>query len=91
MHKVLEQRNGPRHAPFAQKLALGWVIVGNVCLDGAQKTFEVNAFKTSIFVNECPSQMRPCENNIQIKEKFCNYNEHITSLAPSLTQKLYIT
>nr|XP_055046841.1 uncharacterized protein LOC129432444 [Misgurnus anguillicaudatus] len=84
VHKVLEQRNGPRHAPFAQKLALGWVIIGDVCLDGAHKPCEVNTFKTSIFMNGRPSQMEPCENNIQIKEKFCHYNEHLTSLAPSL-------
>nr|XP_055056164.1 uncharacterized protein LOC129440699 [Misgurnus anguillicaudatus] len=84
VHKVLEQRNGPRHAPFAQKLALGWVVIGDVCLDGAHKPCKVNTFKTSIFMNGRPSQTEPCENNIQIKEKFCHYNEHLTSLAPSL-------
>lgn len=26
VHNVLEQHNGPPHAPFAQKIALGWVI-----------------------------------------------------------------
>lgn len=29
-HKALDQRNGPPNAPFAQKLPLGWVIVGDI-------------------------------------------------------------
>lgn len=32
VHKVRKQVNGPRDAPYAQKLDSGWVIVGNVCL-----------------------------------------------------------
>ncbi|RXN11518.1 hypothetical protein ROHU_029945 [Labeo rohita] len=91
VHKVLEQRNGPPHAPFAQKIALGWVIVGDVCLNGAHKPAEVNAFKTSIFMNGRHSQMRPCPKNIKINEKFCTYNEHKTSLTSPLEQKLKTT
>lgn len=37
LHKVREQCNGPHNAPFAQRLDLGWVIVGDVCLNGAHK------------------------------------------------------
>ncbi|RXN36772.1 hypothetical protein ROHU_002657 [Labeo rohita] len=38
VHKVREQISGPGDAPFAQRLDLGWVVVGDVCLGGrAQK------------------------------------------------------
>ena len=34
-HKVREQIDGPENAPFAQRLDLGWVIIGESCLDAA--------------------------------------------------------
>ncbi|KAL0146553.1 hypothetical protein M9458_058184 [Cirrhinus mrigala] len=50
VHKVLEQRSGPPHAPFAQKLALGWVIVGDVCLNEQKlKTTHIKSNMTDIF------------------------------------------
>eukprot|EP00794_Sanderia_malayensis_P003872 gene3872-4415_t len=32
-HKVREQIEGPENAPFAKRLDLGWVIIGESCLD----------------------------------------------------------
>ena len=32
-HKVREQIEGPENTPFAQRLDLGWVIIGESCLD----------------------------------------------------------
>lgn len=38
VHKrVGEQINSPGNSPFAQKLDMGWVVVGDVCLDGLHK------------------------------------------------------
>jgi hypothetical protein len=31
-HHIFDQRVGPRKSPFAQKLRLGWVIVGEACI-----------------------------------------------------------
>ncbi|KAK2549568.1 hypothetical protein P5673_029955 [Acropora cervicornis] len=31
--KVRDFRNGPRGAPWAQKISLGWTIIGQMCLD----------------------------------------------------------
>ncbi len=31
-HHVLDQRIGPNRSPYAQKLSLGWVIIGETCL-----------------------------------------------------------
>lgn len=36
VHKVRSQINGPHNAPYAQRLDLGWVIVGDVCLGRTQ-------------------------------------------------------
>ena len=37
IHKIHKSRNGSKNAPWAQRLDLGWVIIGNACLDGAYK------------------------------------------------------
>ncbi|XP_057694147.1 uncharacterized protein LOC130917078 [Corythoichthys intestinalis] len=37
VHKVREQINGPDNAPYAQRLDLGWVIIGDVCLGTVHK------------------------------------------------------
>ncbi|XP_037609979.1 uncharacterized protein LOC119478948 [Sebastes umbrosus] len=74
-HKVLEQRNGPLHAPFAQRLALGWVIVGEVCLDGAHRPSPVNTFRTYILDNGRASLMSPCPNKINVKESFSHTHQ----------------
>lgn len=69
VHKVCEQRNGPHNLPYAQRLDLGWVIVGELCLGGAHKTEEVNAYKTHVLQNGRSSFLKPCTNNIYIKER----------------------
>ncbi|XP_030582792.1 uncharacterized protein LOC115778696 [Archocentrus centrarchus] len=69
VHKVRSHCNGPHNAPYAQRLDLGWVIIGDVCLKGAHKP-NVNAFKTSILENGRPSFFRPCVNHISVKERF---------------------
>ncbi|XP_032416936.1 uncharacterized protein LOC116718815 [Xiphophorus hellerii] len=69
-HKVIDQRNGPLNAPFAQRLALGWVIVGDVCLGGAHKPDYANVFKTNFLDNGRPSHFLPCMNAIQVAEGF---------------------
>ena len=37
LHKVRESRNGKGNSPWAQRLDLGWVILGNACLEGVHK------------------------------------------------------
>lgn len=68
-HKVIEQRNGPPRAPFAQRLALGWVIIGDVCINGVHKPSPVNSFRTYILENGRSSLMSPCLSKIDVKER----------------------
>lgn len=68
VHKVREQISSPGDAPFAQRLDLGWVIIGDVCLGGAHRTQEVRSYKTAIFENGRTSYLQPCNNQIKVKE-----------------------
>ncbi|XP_057700851.1 uncharacterized protein LOC130921225 [Corythoichthys intestinalis] len=68
-HKVRGQVNGPNNAPHAQRLDLGWVVIGDVCLSGAHKP-TLNSFKTNVLNSGRPTFLSPCENTIVIKEKY---------------------
>ncbi|XP_059840948.1 uncharacterized protein LOC132402218 [Hypanus sabinus] len=47
VHKVRQQVNGPHDAPFAQRLDLGWVVIGEVCLGNVHKP-TVSTLKTNV-------------------------------------------
>ncbi|XP_023805499.1 uncharacterized protein LOC110017230 [Oryzias latipes] len=67
VHKVRSQINGPHNAPFAQKLDLGWVIVGDVCLGSIHQPSEVTSLKTHILTNGRTTLFPPCENHFNVK------------------------
>ncbi|KAI3354716.1 hypothetical protein L3Q82_004500, partial [Scortum barcoo] len=69
-HKVRKQLNGRHNDPYAQKLDLGWVIIGDVCLSSAHKPTEVSALKTHVLDNGRPSFLTPCDNRFNVKENF---------------------
>lgn len=60
-HHVLEQIIGEDNEPFAQKLRLGWVIVGEVCHGSVHASKTVNVRKTYILNNERPSLFKSCD------------------------------
>lgn len=68
-HHVYEQCIGPRSSPFAQRLNLGWVIVGDVCLGTTHAPDNrVNVNKTCILNNGRPSTFELCQNTFHLKE-----------------------
>ncbi|KAK3084088.1 hypothetical protein FSP39_007909 [Pinctada imbricata] len=67
-HYVQEQIIGPMETPFAQKLCLGWVIVGEVCLDKRHTPETVRSFKTNVFRDGRGSIFEPCNNDLNIQE-----------------------
>ncbi|XP_063449024.1 uncharacterized protein LOC134728358 [Mytilus trossulus] len=69
-HHVLEQIIGPRNAPFAQKLPLGWVVIGNMCLDRINTPDDVNAYLTHIAPDCQASILQPCAYNHDDHESF---------------------
>jgi len=70
VHRVFDQRVGPGNSPYGQKLSLGWVIIGEVCLGKVHRTQSVNVKKTYILNNGQPTLFPPCDNNFTVKE--CN-------------------
>lgn len=46
-HKVRQQVSGPHNDPFAQRLDIGWVGIGEVCLGNVHKR-TVSTFKTNV-------------------------------------------
>jgi len=69
VHKVRKQYNGPNNAPYAQRLDLGWVIVGEVCLSGAHKSNSIDVYKTNILHDGRTSFLSPCASVIHANEK----------------------
>ncbi len=67
-HYVFHQITGPKKTPFAQKLELGWVIIGDVCLGKVHRPDLVRVMKTSVLNNGRTTQFNPCENHFQVKE-----------------------
>ncbi|KAL0168120.1 hypothetical protein M9458_036342, partial [Cirrhinus mrigala] len=74
IHKIRKQINGPSNAPFAQKLDLGWVVIGDVCLGTAHRPSSVNAFKTYILENGRPSYLPPCRSHLHVKDPTQSYS-----------------
>lgn len=68
VHQILEQRTGPVRSPFAQRTMLGWVVVGDVCIDGRHPPDSVNSFKTYVSMAGRPSLLKPCPNTLSVHE-----------------------
>ena len=63
LHKVRESRNGRGNMPWAQRLELGWVFLGNACLDGVHQPITPSTFATNI---ERASIFEPCPNKFEV-------------------------
>ena len=89
--KVRGFRNGPRGAPWAQRLTLGWTITGQMCLDLAGGPVHALVRRTNLrLVKEIaslelrPSQsdmesleLVPCPNRFRIKESLTEQEERL--------------
>ena len=72
-HKVRQQINGPHDAPFAQRLDLGWVVIGEVCLGNVHKP-TVNSYKTHVLDSGRHSIFQPCTSFMHVKETPPSFN-----------------
>ena len=66
-HYVRDQRTGET-SPYAQKLNLGWVIIGESCLSKTHAGVTVVVNKTHLLQNGRSSIMKPCDNYFAVKE-----------------------
>lgn len=75
LHKVRKHVNGPPDAPYAQKLDLGWVVMGNVCLGNAHKPLCVNTLFTNALEGNRPTLFKPCPGILNVKERYCSESD----------------
>lgn len=68
-HHVLDQRVGEEGLPYGQKLPLGWVIIGDVCLGKVHQPDMINVNKTSILMNGRSTHLQPCESEFIVEEE----------------------
>jgi len=81
--KVREFRNGPRGAPWAQRLALGWTISGQMCLDFPSGPAHVLTRLTSLSAaaeriretGDKNYELVPCPNQFKVEDPIL---EHVT-------------
>lgn len=74
---------GPPNAPYAQRLDLGWIIVGDVCLGTVHKPSEVNVYKANVLNNGRVSFFRPCPKSIHMKEDYEGRAQHHNTTLPA--------
>ena len=79
-HHVHDQRIGPRGSPYAQRLSLGWAIIGETCLGKGHGTDSVNVKKTYLLKNGRPSIFQPCNNEFVVRETYLNPGKVGTSV-----------
>lgn len=99
VHKVRKQINGRNNEPFAQKLDLGWVVVGDVCVNGMHGPPTVSSMKTYISDSGRPSTFLECENKIKVRDLYTERSDtlsvfsrtiHDHQLAPSIEDKRFL-
>jgi hypothetical protein len=73
-HHVMDQKIGASNMPYAHKLPLGWVIVGETCLGSSHITNNVNVNKTYIVGDGRASILPPCSSKYVVSEKCENDN-----------------
>jgi len=83
---VWEFRNRPKGTPWAQRLSLGWTIIGQMCLDFAGGPTHVLVRRTSLSVANLDHSKRrmvipqcyelvPCPKQLQVKESFTDRDQ----------------
>jgi hypothetical protein len=65
VHHIKEQITGPHGQLFAQKIGLGWAIIGEICLGRLHKQTTVNVNKVSFLNNGSVTCSQPCQNHLQ--------------------------
>lgn len=66
-HHVLDQRIGRSNSPYAQKLRLGLVVIGETCLGAAHELEMITTNKVHVLSSGRPSILPPCPNDFELK------------------------
>lgn len=63
VHHVRDQITGSQGQPFAQRLPLGWIVIGEICIGKVHPPKEVNINKTHILNDGRYTTFHVCHNN----------------------------
>ncbi|XP_072891311.1 uncharacterized protein [Hemitrygon akajei] len=74
VHKVRQQVNGPHDAPFAQRLDLGWVVIGEVCPGNEHKS-TANTLKTNVLESSRHMILQPRISSMRVQEAPQGFNK----------------
>ena len=73
--KIRESRNGPKGAPWAQRLDLGWPISGQMCLDRVGGPIHISVRLTAV---EYPSQLSALPHSALVyKTRSCTLSQPV--------------
>ena len=75
VHHVIDQKTGPPGSPYAQRLGLGWVVIGEVCLGKVHQPESMVTNKTYLVSKDRASVCQPCPNIMRIKESGISSHE----------------
>lgn len=67
-HHVLDQVLGPSNSPFAQRLTLGWAILGDMCIGRNHSPDKVNSCKTYLLTDGRATVFPPCPNKLKVSD-----------------------
>ncbi|XP_056014066.1 uncharacterized protein LOC125674154 [Ostrea edulis] len=89
-HHVLDQKLCESDLPIAQKLPLGWVIIGQVCMGNLHYSNAVNVNKTFILQNGRPTIFEPCDSRFRITDNPFVKTEHDEKTGFSIEDKDFL-
>ena len=78
-HHIIEQRTGLVGSPFAQRLGLGWVVIGEACLGRVHQPDLVTCNKTFLIGENRASVCPPCQTKLRLKS-YLPFNIMMTTI-----------
>lgn len=95
--EVRKFRNGPKGAPWAQKISLGWTIIGQMCLNLPRGPIDFCACCTSLLAADswemstetCNYEFLPCPNQFRVKNSFLEKKQDLKNDVFILTWEDY--
>ncbi|VDH98897.1 Hypothetical predicted protein [Mytilus galloprovincialis] len=68
-HHILDQRIDKDNKPYAQRLRLGWAIIGETCLGLVHTLDTITVNKTTVLPNGRETNLKPCEYGFRVKDR----------------------
>ncbi|XP_061170884.1 uncharacterized protein LOC133180357 [Saccostrea echinata] len=90
VHHVKEQKVADPSLPFAQKLRLGWVVLGKVCLGDTHVSEVVNTNKSFILPSGRPTFFEPCGNKLSVIDDVFQKTENDEKPGPSVEDQKFV-